>query len=108
MPSWSSRCRGFVRNLPGWLRVVLMSRREPKLPIDRMRSRGQVGEIRLAELRFSPDEAAELMTRLSPALSSEHIEMAVQRADGWAASLQLAALAARSRRRADARTGARC
>ena len=88
---------GFVQNLPGWLRVVLMSRREPKLPIDRMRSRGQVGEIRLAELRFSPDEAAELMTRLSPALSSEHIQMAVQRADGWAASLQLAALAARSR-----------
>ena len=88
---------GFVQNLPGWLRVVLMSRREPKLPIDRMRSRGQLGEIRLAELRFSPDEAAELMTRLSPALSSEHIEVAVQRADGWAASLQLAALAARSR-----------
>ena len=88
----------FVRNLPGWLRVVLMSRREPKLPIDRMRSHGELGEIRLAELRFSPDEAVELMTRLSPALSSERIEVAVQRADGWAASLQLAALAARSRR----------
>ena len=88
----------FVRNLPAWLRVVLMSRREPKFPIDRMRSRGQLGEIRFAELRFSPDEAVELMTRLSPALSSERIEVAVQRADGWATSLQLAALAARSRR----------
>ena len=88
----------FVRNLPIWLRVVLMSRREPKLPIDRMRSRGQLGEIRFAELRFSPDEAVALMTRLSPELSSEHIDAAVQRADGWAASLQLSALAARSRR----------
>ena len=88
----------FVRNLPDWLRVVLMSRREPTLPIDRMRSHGELGEIRVAELRFSPDEAAQLMTRLSPALSSERIEVAVQRADGWAASLQLAALAARSRR----------
>ncbi len=87
----------FVRSLPGSLRVVLMSRREPKLPIDRMRSHGELGEIRLAELRFSPDEAVELMTRLSPALSPEHIDVAVQRADGWAASLQLAALAARSR-----------
>ena len=87
----------FVRNLPGWLRVVLISRREPKLPIDRMRSRGQLGEIRFAELRFSPDEAVELMTRLSPSLSAEHIEAAVERADGWAASLQLAALAARAR-----------
>ena len=88
----------FVRSLPVWLRVVLTSRREPNLPIDRMRSRGQLGELRLAELRFSPDEAVELMTRLSPELSSEHIEAAVQRADGWAASLQLSALAARSRR----------
>ena len=62
-----------------------------------MRSRGQLGEVRFAELRFSPDEAVELMTRLSPSLSAEHIGAAVERADGWAASLQLAALAARSR-----------
>ena len=59
----------FVQNQPSWLRVVLISRREPRLPIDRMRSRGQLGEIRFAELRFSPDEAVELMTRLSPAMS---------------------------------------
>ena len=88
----------FVQCLPVWLRVVLLSRRQPKFPIDRMRSRGQVSEIRLAELRFSTDEAVELMTRLSPSLSADHIEAAVERADGWAASLQLAALAARSQR----------
>ena len=88
----------FVRNQPGWLRVVLVSRREPRLPIDRMRSRGQLGEIRFAELRFSTDEAVELMTRLSPDLPAERIEAAVERADGWATSLQLAALAARSLR----------
>ncbi len=56
----------FVQSQPGWLHVVLVSRREPRLPIDRMRSRGQLGEIRFAELRFSPEEAVELMTRLSP------------------------------------------
>ena len=95
----------FVRNLPGWLRVVLMSRREPRFPIDRMRSRGQLGEIRFAELRFSQDEAVELMTRLSPALSEERIEAAVQRADGWATSLQLAGLAARSARAQPAAPG---
>ena len=88
----------FVRNQPDWLHLVLISRREPKLPIDRMRSRGQLGEIHFAELRFSPDEAVELMTRLSPSLSAEHIGAAVERADGWATSLQLAALAARSLR----------
>ena len=88
----------FVRSLPGWLCVVLISRREPRFPIDRMRSRGQLGEIRFAELQFSPDEAVDLMTRLSPSLSEDRIEAAVQRADGWATSLQLAGLAARSAR----------
>ena len=68
----------FVRDQPGWLHLVLISRREPNLPIDRMRSRGQLGEIRFAELRFSPDEAVELMTRLSPSLSAEHIGAAVR------------------------------
>jgi LuxR family transcriptional regulator, maltose regulon positive regulatory protein len=88
----------FTQNQPRWLHVVLISRREPHLPIDRMRSRGQLGEIRFPELRFSRDEAVELMTRLSPAMSAERIQEAVARADGWATSLQLAALAARSRR----------
>ena len=68
----------FVRSKPAWLSVVLISRREPKLPIDRMRSRGQLGEIRLAELRFSSAEAAALMTGLSPALSEERIDAAVR------------------------------
>ena len=45
----------FVQNQPRWLRLVLVSRREPRLPIDRMRARGQLGEIRFAELRFSPE-----------------------------------------------------
>jgi LuxR family transcriptional regulator, maltose regulon positive regulatory protein len=88
----------FVQNYPRWLHVVLMSRREPRLPIDRMRARGQLGEIRFEELRFAPDEAVELMTRLSPAMSEERIRAAVELADGWATSLQMAALAARARR----------
>ena len=86
----------FVRNQPGWLHLIVTSRRDPNVPIDRMRSRGQLGEIRYAELRFSPQEAADLMSGLAPGLSVEGIETAVKRADGWATSLQLSALAARS------------
>jgi len=86
----------FVNGLPPWLHVVLVSRRSPALPVDRMRSRGQLDEIGFAELRFSTDEASELMHQLTPSLSDDRIEDAVARADGWAASLQLAALAARS------------
>jgi LuxR family maltose regulon positive regulatory protein len=88
----------FARGLPLWLHVVLLSRRDPPLPIDRMRSRGQLGELRFGELRFASDEAAELLIRMAPELSESHVEKAVERADGWATSLQLAALAARSTR----------
>jgi LuxR family maltose regulon positive regulatory protein len=92
----------FTQDLPEWLRVVLVTRREPPLRIDRMRSRGQLGEVHFAELRFSPDEAVQLLRGLAPELATEQVEAAVERADGWAASLQLAALAARSQRAQDA------
>jgi LuxR family maltose regulon positive regulatory protein len=88
--------RHFLLHLPSWLHVVLVSRREPDLPIDRMRSRGEIGEIRFAELRFSPEEAAELLHRLTPSLAEGRVDTAVESADGWATSLHLAALAARS------------
>jgi LuxR family maltose regulon positive regulatory protein len=88
----------FLDHLPEWLHVVLVSRRDPILPLGRLRSRGRLAELRFAELRFSPDEATQLLTRLAPSLSEQRIEAAVERADGWAASLQFVALAARSAR----------
>jgi LuxR family maltose regulon positive regulatory protein len=83
---------------PGWLSLVVASRRTPPLPIDRMRSRGQLGEVSFGELRFSSDEATQLLANLTPSLAHDRVEAMVARADGWAASLQLAALAARSAR----------
>jgi ATP/maltotriose-dependent transcriptional regulator MalT len=88
----------FLDHLPSGLHVVLASRRDPVLPLSRLRSRGRLGELRFAELKFSPDEATELLVRLAPSLTEPRIEAAVERADGWAASLQLVALAARSAR----------
>ncbi len=88
----------FLRHQPGWLSLVLSTRRTPSLPIDRMRSRGQLGEVRFGELRFSSDEATQLLTNLSPSLPDDRVQAVVDRAGGWAASLQLAALAARSAR----------
>ena len=88
----------FVQHLPSWLHVVALSRRRLALPIQRMRSAGQIGEVHFGQLRFSPDEAAALLGRLAPGLGSAEIAAVVERADGWAASLSLAALAARSAR----------
>ena len=88
----------FLKSLPGWLHVVLLSRRTPKLPIDRLRVRGQLGEVAFAELRFSDEEAEELLVSLVPSLQGEELREVVGAAGGWAAGLQLTALAARSER----------
>jgi LuxR family maltose regulon positive regulatory protein len=92
----------FLQHLPPWLHVVILGRRRPRLPIDRLRARGQLGEIHMSELRFSDDEAASMLTRLSPAMSDLQREEATRHASGWAAGLQFAALAHRS---AQARSG---
>jgi LuxR family maltose regulon positive regulatory protein len=86
----------FVLHLPTWLHVVLMSRRQPDLPLGRLRGRGNLGELHYAELRFSYDEAVELVSRLMPSMAADEVRTVAQDADGWAASLQLAAIASRS------------
>jgi LuxR family transcriptional regulator, maltose regulon positive regulatory protein len=86
----------FLQHLPTWLHVVLLSRRELALPVDRLQARGQLGEVRFAELRFSHEEARDMLSRLVPALPEGELDAAATHAAGWAASLQLAALAARS------------
>jgi LuxR family transcriptional regulator, maltose regulon positive regulatory protein len=88
----------FLQHLPPWLRVVALSRRDLPLPLDRLRARGQLAEIRFPALRFTRDEASDLLSQLAPSLAEDQIDAAAERADGWAASLHLAALAARSAR----------
>ena len=86
----------FLLHLPPWLRIVGLSRRQPDLPLGRIRARGQLGEVQFAELRFSTDEAHEMLARVAPMQGRPWIEAAASQAGGWAAGLQLAALAARA------------
>lgn len=96
----TARLTTFFQHLPRWLHVIMACRYVPWLPVDRLRARGTLGEVRFPELRFSFDEATEVLARLAPALSPRQVARAARHADGWAASIQLAALAVRS---ADAR-----
>src|SRR6516225_7593527 len=50
-----------LENLPPGLRVVVSSRSDPPLPLARLRARGQLAELRVADLRFTPEEAAALL-----------------------------------------------
>jgi LuxR family maltose regulon positive regulatory protein len=92
-----------LERLPPQLRLVLASRADPPLPLARLRARGQLVELREADLRFSSEEAAAL---LRAAVDAELPEAAVaelgDRTEGWAAGLQLAALSLRGHDDVDA------
>jgi LuxR family maltose regulon positive regulatory protein len=87
----------FVRHLPDWLHLVLASRHTPNLGLDRLRAHGRLAEIRFGELRFSQNEATELLSRLAPALGPDQVRSVTEQVDGLAAGLQVVALAVRSR-----------
>ena len=84
-----------VEHRPAGICMVLASRSDPPLPLARLRARGQLTEIRVAELRFTPAEAAELLQHVASALPDASVAALAARTEGWAAGLQLAALSLR-------------
>ncbi|NBM19286.1 LuxR C-terminal-related transcriptional regulator [Streptomyces sp. GC420] len=77
----------------GRLRLVLLSRVDPMLPLHRYRAEDRVTEIRAAELAFTPHEAGLLMRRHGLAPDRDTVDTLTARTDGWAAGLRLCALA---------------
>ncbi len=85
-----------LENLPSGLRVVVSGRADPPLPLARLRARGQLAELRAADLRFTPEEAAALLGETAgPDLPGTAVAALVARTEGWAAGLQLAGLSLR-------------
>ena len=75
------------------MHLVIATREDPPLPLARLRARGQLTELRAADLRFTPAEAAEFLNRaMGLNLSAEDIAALETRTEGWIAGLQLAAL----------------
>jgi LuxR family transcriptional regulator, maltose regulon positive regulatory protein len=85
-------------HLPSRLHVVIASRSDPPLPLARLRARGQLTELRAAELRFTAQESAALLQEVwGLDLSPEAVASLEGRTEGWAAGLHLAALSLRER-----------
>jgi LuxR family transcriptional regulator, maltose regulon positive regulatory protein len=78
---------------PALLRVVMASRRDPRLGLHRLRLAGELREIRSTDLRFSLDEAREMLAAAGVTLREDSLEQLYERTEGWAAGLRLAALA---------------
>ena len=77
---------------PETVRFVLATRQDLRLGLHRLRLSGELTEIRGDELRFANDEARILMDRAGVKLSDSAFTRLVERTEGWAAGLRLAAL----------------
>ncbi len=81
---------------PDHLHFLVATRSDPPLPLPRLRSRGQLTEVRAADLRFTPAEAREFLNdMMGLRLAERDVEALEERTEGWIAGLQLAALSLR-------------
>ncbi|WP_328694209.1 LuxR C-terminal-related transcriptional regulator [Streptomyces phaeochromogenes] len=76
------------------MRLILVTRTEPLLPLHRYRAVGDMTEIRAAELAFTPEEATALLELHGLRVPVSAARSLVERTRGWAAGLRLCALAA--------------
>ena len=84
-------------HLPDHLHLVMATRSDPPLALARLRSRGQLTELRAADLRFTPLEAQEFLNLvMGLELTESDVNVLEERTEGWIAGLQLAALSLRS------------
>ena len=82
-----------LERLPQQMHLLIATREDPQLPLPRLRVRGQLTELRAADLRFTLAEAAEFLNEvMGLALSEEDIAALEKRTEGWIAGLQLAAI----------------
>ncbi|MCL4487133.1 MAG: LuxR C-terminal-related transcriptional regulator [Chloroflexi bacterium] len=82
-----------LEHLPPQMHLVIATREDPHLPLARLRARGKLTELRAADLRFTPSEAAAFLNQMMGLnLSEEDIAALETRTEGWIAGLQLAAI----------------
>jgi LuxR family maltose regulon positive regulatory protein len=89
-------------HMPPHMHLVMTSRADPPLPLARLRGRGDLTEVRAADLRFAPEEAAAFLKQATDLdLSDENLSTLEAKTEGWIAGLQLAALSMRGREDVD-------
>jgi LuxR family maltose regulon positive regulatory protein len=79
-----------VMRAPPQLQFVLAARHDVRLGLHRLRLEGELAEVRGPDLRFTVAEAEELFADAGVQLPS--LSRLVERTEGWAAGLRLAAL----------------
>lgn len=90
---------GFLlSHLPPQVHLIIASRADPPLSLARLRSHKELTELRVNDLRFTPDEAAAFLNQvMGLKISAAEVSALEQRTEGWIAGLQLAALSLQGR-----------
>ena len=87
-----------LEHLPHQVHLVVTTRADPALPLARLRARGELVEIRAADLRFTSDEVAAYLNEVMGLdLAALDVAALDGRTEGWIAALQLAALSMQGR-----------
>lgn len=85
-----------VQHMPAHVHLALTTRADPPLALDRRRGQRQLCELRGADLRFTAEEATQLLRQeLGATLDDETAALLEQGTEGWAVGLHLAALSLR-------------
>jgi LuxR family transcriptional regulator, maltose regulon positive regulatory protein len=88
-----------IDHQPPHMHITITTRIDPPLPLAHLRGRGQLTELRQADLRFSEEETVTFLKQGSGIeLPSKDVNVLVNRTEGWIASLQMAALSMRSKK----------
>lgn len=92
-PAIHQALRFLLDHLPPRLHLVLLSRSDPPLALARLRARGQLSELRAADLRFTAEEVAAFLNQVMGLdLTEADVAALEARTEGWIASLQMVAL----------------
>lgn len=88
----------WLEHQPPQMHLVIATREDPPLPLSRLRARGQIADIRQADLLFTVEETSDFLRRaMALELAPGDVAALQERTEGWIAGLQLAALSLQGR-----------
>lgn len=98
--------RFLIEHQPTHMHLMIATRKDPPLPLARLRAQGQMTELRMDDLRFSYEEATLFLNEtMGLTLAMDDTATLESRTEGWVAGLQLAALSLQRFHTQDSRSG---
>ncbi len=94
---WAADLDFLLRHTDERLRLILVGRSDPPMPLHRYRVAGRLSEVRGEDLTFTPAEAADLLRMHDVELTDAALASLMQHTEGWAAGLRLYAMALQGR-----------